>query len=89
MTSPAVRPVTTAVILVLVELTKVATTVPPTTVIKGAAGAFGASASITIAALVAKFPAVPAVTAGKVRVALFPAESLIVAPAEESEVAAA
>ena len=74
-TSPTTKPETVAVTLVFVVFIKPATTVPPTTVIIGAAGAAGASASTTIAAFVAKLPTAPAVTAGKVRTALLIAKS--------------
>jgi hypothetical protein len=69
-----------AVKLVFAVLSVLATTGAPTGVSVNAVGAFGATVSMTIAAFVARFPAVPAVIAGKVRTALLSAASLRLAP---------
>jgi hypothetical protein len=72
--------VAVAVKFVFVLLSVLATTVPPTGERASAVGAFGAIVSITIAALDARFPVVPAVTAGSVKTATFRAPSVIVEP---------
>ena len=73
--------VAVAVMLVFVLFSVLAAMVPPTGVRANAVGVLGARVSITIAALVAKLPAVPAVTAGSVSTATFSEASVMFAPA--------
>ena len=68
------------VMFVLLASRVFATTVPPTGITATVVGALGASVSITIAALVASAPVAPEVIAGKVKVALLPAESAMTPP---------
>ena len=68
------------VMFVLVASRVLATTVPPTGVTVTLVGATGACVSITMAAFVAREPAVPAASAGRVKVALLPRESAITPP---------